>query len=143
TWGGLAEEFRYWGEWVLKQVKAEIGALYPLIPDPEFKGKKTAVQTDWIKDHVTDDVPPGYLTPVAYLWTRTVTCKNPKCGATVPLLRQTWLCKKQNRNVALKMIASKGKKQVCFEVVEARSESELGFDPAIGSKGGNAACPFC
>jgi putative DNA methylase len=143
TWGGLAEEFRYWGEGILKQVKAEIGDLYPLIPDPEFKRKKTAVQTDWIKDHISDDVPPGYLMPVAYLWTRTVICKNPNCGATVPLLRQTWLCKKQSRNVALKMIAPKGKKQVRFEVVEARTESALGFDPAIGSKGGNAACPFC
>ena len=25
TWGGLANEVRYWGEWVLKKVKAEIG----------------------------------------------------------------------------------------------------------------------
>ena len=32
NWGGLADEVRYWGEWVLKKVKAEIGDLYPLIP---------------------------------------------------------------------------------------------------------------
>jgi REP element-mobilizing transposase RayT len=37
TWGGLADEVRYWGEWVLKKVKAEIGDLYPLIPDPDKK----------------------------------------------------------------------------------------------------------
>jgi len=36
------------------------------------------------------------LTPVAYLWTRTVRCKNPDCGGTVPLARQTWLAKKEN-----------------------------------------------
>jgi putative DNA methylase len=42
TWGGLANEVRYWGEWVLKKVKAEIGDLYPLIPDPEFHGRKKA-----------------------------------------------------------------------------------------------------
>lgn len=29
TWGGLAEEVRYWGNWVLEKVKAEIGDLYP------------------------------------------------------------------------------------------------------------------
>ena len=52
--------------------------------------------------------PPGFLMPVAYLWTRTVTCKNPNCGATVPLVKQTWLCKKEDRYVALKMIAPKG-----------------------------------
>ena len=35
TWGGLAEEVRYWGNWVLEKVKAEIGDLYPPIPDPK------------------------------------------------------------------------------------------------------------
>ena len=40
TWAGLAGEVRYWGEWVLKEVKAEIGDLYPLIPDPAFRGKR-------------------------------------------------------------------------------------------------------
>ena len=35
TWAGLAEEVRYWGHWVLKKVKAEIGDLYPPIPDPK------------------------------------------------------------------------------------------------------------
>jgi putative DNA methylase len=143
TWGGLADEVRYWGNWVLKQVKTEIGDLYPLIPDPEFKGKKTALQTDWFNENATDDVPPGYLMPVAYLWTRTVTCKNPTCKATVPLLRQTWLCKKTGRYAALKMIAPRGKKQVRFEVVETHSENGLGFDPAGFSTRGNATCPFC
>ncbi len=44
------------------------------------------------------------LTPVAYLWTRTVKCPNPSCGADVPLVRQTWLCKKSKKYVALKVI---------------------------------------
>jgi putative DNA methylase len=87
--------------------------------------------------------PADSLTPVAYLWTRTVRCKNPSCGATVPLVRQTWCCKKVKRYVALKMIAPKGEKRVRFEVVEATSEKGLGFDPAAFSKGGNATCPFC
>jgi len=143
TWGGLADEVRYWGECVLHKVKAEIGDLYPLIPDPAFKGKRQELQTDWLKEHATDDVPPGYLLPVAYLWTRTVTCKNPNCKASVPLVKQTWLCKKPGRFAALKMIAPRGKKQVCFEVVEAHSENGLGFDPAGFSTAGNATCPFC
>lgn len=143
TWGGLAQEVRYWGNWVLKQVKADIGDLYPLIPDPEFKGKKTAVQAEWFKGQATEDVPAGYLMPVAYLWTRTVTCKSPHCRASVPLLKQTWLCKKQGRYVALKIVAPRGKKEVRFEVVETYSENGLGFDPTGFSKGGNATCPFC
>lgn len=143
TWGGLADEVRYWGDWVLQQVKAEIGDLYPLIPDPAYKGRRQDIQTDWLKEYGNNDVPPGYLMPVAYLWTRTVTCKNPNCRATVPLVKQTWLCKKAGRYVALKMIAPHGKKEVRFEVVEASSQNGLGFDPAGFSKGGNATCPFC
>lgn len=143
TWGGLANEVRYWGKWVLKKVKAEIGDLYPLIPDPEFKGAKAGSQAHLWQTGAADQVPPGYLVPVAYLWTRTVQCKNPACGATVPLVRQTWLCKKKGRYVAMKMIAPAGEKQVRFEVVEAAEEKDLGFDPAAFSKGGNATCPFC
>jgi len=140
TWGGLAEEVRYWGNWVRDKVKAEIGDLYPLIPDPAFKGKREASKDIFGK---ADETPPGYLMPVAYLWTRTVTCKNPNCRATVPLVKQTWLCKKAGRYGALKMIAPRGKKQVRFEVVDSRSETGLGFDPAGFSKAGNATCPFC
>ncbi len=76
--------------------------------------------------------------PVAYLWTRTVKCKNPSCGAVVPLVKQTWLCKKKGRCVAMKMVAQRGKKKVRFEVVEAGSERDLGFDPEGFSKAGNA-----
>jgi putative DNA methylase len=143
TWGGLADEVRYWGNWVLQKVRAEINDLYPLIPNPKFKGKSAAVQATWLDEDATDDLPPGYLIPVAYLWTRTVPCKNPDCRATVPLVKQTWLCKKPGRYVALKMVAPKGEKQVRFEVVEASSVASLHFDPEAFSKGSATSCPFC
>jgi len=154
TWGSLAEEVRYWGNWVLKKVRAEIGDLYPLIPDPE-KPPRELVPDEQLslfpdeKGQLKLKVPGGFLVPVAYLWTRTVRCKNPSCGATVPLVKQTWLCKKKGGNkspgryVALKVIAPKDEKKVRFEVVEATTQAGLGFDPSIGSKGGNATCPFC
>jgi putative DNA methylase len=121
TWGGLAGEVSYWGDWVLERVCAEIGDLYPAIPDPEFEPptkRKGDKEYDAFAEpqHVmgfADDPQQklkamrGFLTPVAYLWTRTVQCKNPHCGATVPLVRQTWLCKKTNRYVALKLVAPK------------------------------------
>ena len=143
TWGGLAEEVGYWGNWVLKKVKAEIGDLYPLIPDPAYKGKRPELKPELWKKEDAGEVPPGYLVPVAYLWTRTVRCKNSACGATVPLVRQTWLCKKQGRYAALRMVAPRSRKRVRFEVVGATTEKDLGFDPSAGSKGGNATCPFC
>jgi putative DNA methylase len=143
TWGGLAKEVGYWGNWVLKKVKAEIGDLYPLIRDPAYKGKRDAKAAALWQEDDDGEVPPGYLMPVAYLWTRTVTCKNPTCKATVPLVKQTWLCKKKDRYVALKVVVPREGKRVRFDVVEARTETGLGFDPSSGSKGGNATCPFC
>jgi len=157
TWGGLAEEVHYWARWVEEKVRAEIGDLYPLIPDPEFtppkkcKGGKhddAFAEPQHVMGFAEDPqqrlkARTGFLTPLAYLWTRTVQCKNPNCGATVPLVKQTWLCKREGRNVALKMIAPKGRKRARFEVVEARSARSLGFDPEAFSKAGNATCPFC
>jgi putative DNA methylase len=143
TWGGLANEVHYWGDWILKKVQREIGDLYPLIPDPEFKGKRGDAATQLFDGLENRNIPPGYLVPVAYLWTRTVTCKNPSCKATVPLVRQTWLCKKKGRYVALKIVPDKKGKRVRFEVIETNIEKDLGFDPESGSKGGNATCPFC
>ncbi|HET6144283.1 MAG TPA: DUF1156 domain-containing protein [Candidatus Acidoferrales bacterium] len=145
TWGGLGAEVRYWGDWILKELRAKIGDLYPLVRDPDFKSKNTkvSVQTSWLSERATDDAPKGFLMPVGYLWTRTVTCKNPRCRATIPLIKQNWLCKKAGRYVALKIIAPKGKQQVRFEIVEAQTERGIGFDPEVGSRGGNATCPFC
>jgi putative DNA methylase len=154
TWGGLANEVRYWGEWVLKKVEAEIGDLYPPIPDPKAPKSKIILgkaQTELAgkgfeklgQQELSSDIRDGFLTPVAYLWTRTVRCKNPSCGATVPLVKQTWLCKKKGQNIAMRVIAANGAKHVVFKVVQAATEKALGFDPSVGSKGGNATCPFC
>jgi|SRR5579884_186832 len=70
----LAWHVRAWGWWVLQQAKADLARYYPTID-----GKST----------------------VAYLWARTVTCKN--CRAVVPLLKTRWLCKKDKKRVALTM----------------------------------------
>jgi putative DNA methylase len=151
TWAGLAAEVEHWGKWVLKQVKAEIGDLYPPIPDPEAADagpEEGQFGMDWAAPASAGEHGKGMLTPVAYLWTRTVRCKNPACGGVVPLARQTWLANKEGRYVALRADAMTNRKtsenkRVCYRVVEATSEAGLGFDPATGSKAGNVACPFC
>lgn len=91
--------------------------------------------------------PPGSLIPVAYLWTRTVPCKN--CSAVVPLHRQTWLRKKAGGFVALRPVAVGKEKRVSYELLEsaARDEKQAvaswGFDPTDLSKGGETECLFC
>ena len=124
----LVDEVEKWGRWVIEKAKEELGDLYKPIPDPKGYGK---------------------LTPVAYLWTRTVKCKNPACGAVVPLVRQTWLCKKKGKYIALKISPDNETKRPKFSVVQAyaRTKKEtiekFGFDPGKFSRGGNAPCVFC
>ncbi|MEN3047129.1 MAG: DUF1156 domain-containing protein, partial [Candidatus Hydrothermales bacterium] len=123
----LVEEVEKWGKWIIERAYEEIGELYKPIVSKEY----------------------GTLTPVAYLWTRTVRCKNTTCGATVPLVRQTWLCKKPERYIALKVIPDFENKKPKFTVVSSRAETEreaikeFGFDPGNFSKGGNTTCIFC
>src|SRR6266702_9009225 len=83
------------------------------------------------------------LTPIAYLWTRTVPCPNPTCGATVPLVRQTWLRKKEGNYIALRMIPDHETKKVRFEKAHSSTLKGLGFDPEDGSKRGNTVCLHC
>src|SRR5579884_3178313 len=83
----LAWHVRAWGWWVLQQAKADLARYYPTI----------------------DDKP-----TVAYLWARTVTCKN--CRAVVPLLKTRWLCKKENKRVALTMEPNADRTGVVFGI---------------------------
>src|SRR6266699_6691004 len=85
----------------------------------------------------------GALTPIAYLWTRTVPCPNPTCGATVPLVRQTWLRKKEGNYVALQMTPDHETRKVRCERVQSPTLQGLGFDPEEGSKRGNTVCLHC
>lgn len=149
----LAEDVEKWGNWVIEKVRAEIGDLYPQIELRGFReqgaqeqgaGEQEAIQLDLLSASPAKNLlSPKKLTPVAYLWTRTVQCPNPACGAAVPLARQTWLCKKKNKYVALKVSPNYETKRVEFQVVEAKSEKELGFDPAGGSSRGNSTCRHC
>lgn len=145
SWGGLAEEVRHWGNLVFEKVRDQIGDLFPLIPDPEFKGKRSARadKTLWNTPIKKEALLPGYLIPVAYLWTRTVPCRKPGCNAQVPMLRQTWLCKRGERFVAMKMVRDTKRKKVRFEIAESDTEDGFDFDPAGFSTAGSAACPFC
>lgn len=147
TWAGLAKEVEYWGQWVIARVRDEIGDLYPPIPDPRPKDAGAAGQLTLdlaLKQSRAEyDAEADMLTPVAYLWTRTVQCKNPTCGGTIPLARQTWLSRKTGGVAALRAKHNHREKKVRYEVVEAENKDALGFDPTAGSKAGNTVCFFC
>jgi putative DNA methylase len=111
----LAADVKYWGHWVLSQAKKELGQFYPSDEDGSF--------------------------PVAYLWARTVKCPNPACGATIPLVRQLWLCNKSDRKIAMRMMPNTKSKICDFEIVEGK---QFDFDPDKGTmQRGQGSCPFC
>jgi putative DNA methylase len=149
TWAGLADEVEHWGRWVIERVRQEIGDLYPPIPDPRQRssgeGSQMSMNLAVKESQASYDAQAQMLTPVAYLWTRTVRCKNPKCGGIVPLARQTWLATKHSQVVALRPLlkTDSDPPRVVYSVVQARTKAALGFDPVTKNRAGNIPCPFC
>ena len=140
--GDLADHVRLWGQWVFKNARKELVQYYPAI----------------------DNKP-----TVAYLWARTIPCQDPQCGATIPLLKTLWICKKaekflpdtpENRNRpdflrlkktknqtkvvingkrALTLCPDPDTKCVGFEIFAPKNAEEVGKPTKSGSK---AICPF-
>ncbi len=137
----LVTDVKKWGEWVIERAKAQLIEFYP-VPQSEqhidnnivqstLTGEQSAIQSN------------GALTPIAYLWTRTVPCPNPTCGATVPLVRQTWLRKKEGSYIALRMTPDHDTKKVRFEKMQSSTLQGVGFDPEAGSRRGSTVCQHC
>lgn len=109
----LLEDVKRWGEWVLEEAKKEIGRFYPVESDGSI--------------------------PIGYIWARTVRCGNPTCGAEIPLVRQTWLAKKEKKKVAYKLIPEGNR--VRFEI---RENNDIDFDPSVGTVSrAKVVCPCC
>src|SRR5258708_16259392 len=137
----LIADVKKWGEWVIERAKSQLAEFYPS-PQSERLANDDIVQSTLIGEQNPTHANSA-LTPIAYLWTRTVPCPNPTCGATVPLVRQTWLRKKEGNYVALRMIPDHDTKKIRFERVQSPTLQGLGFDPEAGSKRGNTVCLHC
>jgi len=111
----LVYDVQRWGNWVYEEAKKEIGKFYPLDPDGSI--------------------------PIGYIWARTIKCKNPSCGAEIPLMRQFWLARKKVRKIALKPIINKEEKKIDFKIVK---NEEIDFDPSKGTiRKAKVLCPVC
>lgn len=113
----LLEDVKKWGNWVLEQVKKEIGRFYPNDDDGSV--------------------------PVGYIWARTIPCQNPSCGAEIPLMRQYWLAKKKNKKVALYPYIEENR--VLFRIIgDGYEKWPEGYDPGKGTVSrAVATCPVC
>ena len=74
-----------------------------LAPDAEGQTDAGPLNAGFDSAYLNDPRKPRWIAKptVAYLWARTVTCK--QCRATLPLLKTRWLCKKDRKRVLLTM----------------------------------------
>ena len=112
---GLAEDVRRYGAWMRDEAERRIGHLYP-----------KATLSDGSKANV-----------IAWIWARTVTCPNPACGATMPLVRSFWLGKKKGKEAWVQPIIEGT--QVSFAISNSATGPES--DGTVERSG--ALCVVC
>ena len=173
THADLAWQVRAWGRWVLARARRELAAYYPtyaafepLTPGLEYEPRPMHLlevdeegvpQTESLNDefdnaYLEDPQNPRWVAKptVAYLWARTVTCK--QCRGTLPLLKTRWLCKKERKRVLLTMEPDAEQSGVVFDVQsdvplnDGNAAQRREHDNRIGagtmSRTG-ATCPCC
>ena len=169
----LAWHVRAWGKWVLDRARRELARFYPTYADfePLKSGRAYerqpmrlvsqrddgtadihALNAEFSDEYLADKRNPRWVAKptVAYLWARTVVCKN--CRATVPLLKTRWLCKKMNKRVLLSMEPNVDKTGVVFGIENdvpvrgGNAAQRREYDKRVGSgtmSSAGAKCPCC
>jgi putative DNA methylase len=106
-----------WGAWVLEEARKELARFYPEDPDGSI--------------------------PVGYIWARTLPCQNPACGTEIPLMRQTWLAKKDNKKIALRLLPNQHGRRIDVQIVGTDGRP-IDFDPEEGTVSrAHVRCPLC
>jgi len=176
----LAWHVRAWGQWVLDHARKDLAKYYPVYADfeplkvtrgdagsakpyekqpmrlvpPKEDGNPDidALNKEFSTEYLADKKNPRWIAKptVAYLWARTVKCKN--CRATIPLLKTRWLCKKEKKRVILGMRPNSEKIGVVFGIEKdvpvkgSNTAQRREHDKRIGagtmSRSG-ARCPCC
>ncbi len=137
----LVADVKRWGTWIIERAKEQLAEFYPPLTSGAFP--KDGGQQRSFANGMNAINAEGPLTPVAYLWTRTVCCPNSICGAIVPLVRQIWLRKRGNYCIALRACSDRTTKSMHFEVVQASEVGKLGFDPGTDNKRHHVYCLHC
>ncbi len=132
---GLAEDVRYYGQWMREKAEKRIGHLYP--PYELSQG---------LLDARHDLVKAGYkagdkLIVIAWLWARTVPSPNPALQAKpVPLVSSFWLSKKEGREAYVEPVVENGG-DYQFEIRVGKPEDVKAVDAGTKTgRGANFAC---
>lgn len=118
---GLAEDVRYYGEWMKQEAFKRIGHLYPKVKVPREQGG-------------------GEATVIAWIWARTVKCPNPACGCEMPLASSFVLYKKKGKEAWIEPTIANNK--ICFQVRQGKYPKEIENGTKQGKKA-SFRCPIC
>ena len=114
---GLAEDVRYYGEWMKQEAYQRIGHLYPKVKVPHEQGG-------------------GEATVIAWIWARTVKCPNPACGCEMPLVHSFELSKKKGNTAWIEPLYDEDKK-LSFKV---HHKGKPKIEGTVSRKGAVCAC---
>ncbi len=122
---GLAEDVRYYGQWMRDEAERRIGRLYP----------KVRITPEMAKDRT--DLKPligQELTVIAWLWARTVPSPDPAArGAHIPLVRSFVLSSKKGKEAWVEPVSDPSTMTYRFDVKTSGSRPTEG---TIGRQGG-------
>jgi putative DNA methylase len=115
---GLAEDVRYYGNWMREEAQLRLGHLYP-------------------KAKLADG---SEATVIAWLWARTVKCPNPACLGVMPLVRDFSLSTKKGKETRVEPVIERGKDSldIRFEIKAKQNELREGTVSRSGAR-----CIFC
>ena len=113
---GLSEDVRYYGKRLKDMAFAEIGHLYP----------KVSTRINGVKKDVT---------PIVWMWARTVECPNPACRCKTPLVKSFVLCNTANKKARIEPFYEE--KKLGFKVFVDKQAARPG---TVGRKGAICAC---
>jgi putative DNA methylase len=122
---GLAEDVKYYGEWMREKALERIGHLYPLVDLPKEYGG-------------------GKATVIAWIWARTVPSPDPAfSGVQVPIASSFLLSSKSGKEAWVEPIVDRHAKTITYRLRHGGTKSEIA-KAKDGTKAGRAVfrCVF-
>ncbi|MFJ6328255.1 MULTISPECIES: DUF1156 domain-containing protein [unclassified Rhizobium] len=117
---GLAEDVKYYGEWIREKAFERIGHLYPQINLPKEQGN-------------------GRATVIAWIWARTVPSPDPAFSTVqVPIASSFLLSTKAGKEVWVEPVIDKIAKTIIFRIRQGGTKAEIAIAKE-GTKAGRGA----
>lgn len=114
----LAEDVKWYGDWIQKEAFNRIGQLYPRAKAPETRRE---------------------LKVAAWIWARTVRCPNPSCGCSIPLSSSYDLARKKGSEAWVEPVVENG--IVRFKMHKG-AQTDIQGHPKVGQTA-VFKCPSC